>query len=325
MRPISAESLMSEPEQTNVNIPGEEVIHNKDHATVRSSSVGEQLAHRRQQNGWSIDDVANQLKLAPRQIQAIETDNYAALPTLVMTRGYIRSYAKMLGLDPSTILPSSVSVMPVTAQVLGRQPTSATIFSESRLLLGGRNRIRYNWIFGVIVLILVGILVAEFGGFSGLHRTAVPTASAAAVPAAAVASEGVAASAARTLDLPEKQGTSGHEANVADGALVPLNATVSAVNPQAEIAATGAVSAAAGGANTLKLTFKQDSWAEIKRADKSILYSRVGKAGSTETFDIDQPVSVVIGNLAGVDVTLRGAEVDLKAGTKNNIARLNLK
>ncbi|QRX83003.1 RodZ domain-containing protein [Glaciimonas sp. PAMC28666] len=318
MRPISAEFLMSEPEQTIANTPGEEVLKNSDQVAGTTPSVGQQLAHRRQQHGWSIDDVANQLKLAPRQIQAIEDDNYAALPTIVMTRGYIRSYAKMLGLDPATILPSSVPAMAVKAQILGRQPTSATIFSESRLLLGGRNRVRYNWIFGAIVLVLIGILMAEFGGFSALHRPTVQSASAAVVPASA--SAGVTSSALSAAS---------HEVAAVEGALapalVPLNAAITALKPQAEASATNGVPAAAAGANLLKLTFKQDSWVEIKRADKNILFSRVGKAGSTETFDIDQPVSVVIGNLAGVDVTLRGAAIDLKAGTKNNIARLNLK
>ena len=312
MDPISAEFLMSEPDQTITNITGEEIIQGSDQV----ASVGMQLAYKRQQNGWSIDDVANQLKLAPRQIQAIEADDYAALPTIVMTRGYIRSYAKMLGLDPATILPSTVPVMPVKTQILGKQPTSATIFSESRLLLGGRNRIPYNWIFGAIALVLIGILVAEFGGFSSLRR---PFGATAPVSAANHVEDGVPSS---QVNTPAAPASNSHTVIATESVLAPLDAVIAAVKPQE---ATAAIPAALAGANILKLTFKQDSWVEIRRADKKILFSRVGKGGSTETFDIDQPVSVVIGNLAGVDVTLRGEAVDLKAGTKNNIARLNLK
>jgi cytoskeleton protein RodZ len=40
---------------------------------------------------------------------------------------------------------------------------------------------------------------------------------------------------------------------------------------------------------------------------------------------MSQPVNIIIGNLAGVDATLRGVPVDLKAGSKTNVARLNLK
>lgn len=312
MHPISAEFLMNELDQTIANITGAEAIQSND----RAPSVGMQLAHKRQQNGWSIDDVANQLKLAPRQIQAIEADDYAALPTIVMTRGYIRSYAKMLGLDPATILPSTVPVMAVKTQILGKQPTSATIFSESRLLLGGRNRIPYNWIFGAIVLVLIGILMAEFGGFSALRR---PLETSAPVPAANHVGEGMASDAVTT---PAPPASKSRAVVNAEGISAPLDAAIAVVKPQE---ANAVIPVAAAGANILKLTFKQNSWVEITRADKKILFSRVGKSGSTETFDIDQPVSIVIGNLAGVDVTLRGEAVDLKAGTKNNIARLNLK
>ncbi len=53
----------------------------------------------RESKEWTIAYVASQLNLAPRQIHALETDNYAALPGLVSVRGFIRSYAKLLKID----------------------------------------------------------------------------------------------------------------------------------------------------------------------------------------------------------------------------------
>jgi cytoskeleton protein RodZ len=301
---------MSEPEQFIAKTSGEEAIEYNEQTANQVPSVGAQLAYRRQQHGWSVDDVANQLKLAPRQIEAIEADNYAALPTIVMTRGYIRSYAKMLGLDPATILPSTVPVAAAQAQILGKQ-RSTTIFSESRLALAGRNRVPYKWILGGIVLVLAGVLATQFGALSGLRQSSAESVA----PHAASVTSGEASNAEPSPPL-----------SAAPSAALPAANTVPIVDakPQLAVVATPAAAAAAG-ANQLRLTFKQDSWVEIKRADKSTLFSRVGKAGSTETFDIDQPVFVVIGNLAGVDATLRGVALDLKAGAKSNVARLNLK
>jgi cytoskeleton protein RodZ len=85
------------------------------------------------------------------------------------------------------------------------------------------------------------------------------------------------------------------------------------------------VNPATAGGGELSLNFRQDSWVEIKRADNTVLISRLAKAGSAETVDMSQPVNIIIGNLAGVDATLRGVPVDLKAGSKTNVARLNLK
>ena len=75
----------------------------------------------------------------------------------------------------------------------------------------------------------------------------------------------------------------------------------------------------------LVISVREDSWVEIKGADNNILLSRLLKAGTAEAVPVTAPVSVVIGNAAGVDVTLRGAPVDVVSGNSSNVARLNLK
>ena len=65
---------------------------------------GAQLAAQRQALGWSVEQISDQLKLAPRQVLAIEQDNYDALPGFAVTRGFIRAYAKLLKLDVAPLL-----------------------------------------------------------------------------------------------------------------------------------------------------------------------------------------------------------------------------
>lgn len=75
----------------------------------------------------------------------------------------------------------------------------------------------------------------------------------------------------------------------------------------------------------LVFTARQDSWIEVRRsAGNAAVLSRLVKAGETETVDVSEPVSVVIGNAAGVQATLRGAPLDLKSGG-GNVARLTVK
>lgn len=78
-------------------------------------------------------------------------------------------------------------------------------------------------------------------------------------------------------------------------------------------------------ATNIVLTVTQDSWIEIKRADKTVLISRVVKAGSTEAFELTKPASLVVGNAAGVNVVVRGKPLDLKPIAKTNVARVELK
>ncbi|MET3117132.1 transcriptional regulator with XRE-family HTH domain [Undibacterium sp. GrIS 1.8] len=69
-----------------------------------ASSPGAKLAAARNALGWSVPQVASQLKMAPRQIISIEADDYASLPEPAIVRGFIRAYAKLLKLDPVPII-----------------------------------------------------------------------------------------------------------------------------------------------------------------------------------------------------------------------------
>jgi cytoskeleton protein RodZ len=69
-----------------------------------ASTPGAALAAAREAMGLSIEQVADQLKLAPRQVVAIEQDDFDALPNRAVTRGFIRAYAKAVRLDPAPLV-----------------------------------------------------------------------------------------------------------------------------------------------------------------------------------------------------------------------------
>ena len=59
-----------------------------------AASPGAKLAAGRVALGWTVEQVAAQLKLAPRQIIALEKDDYRALPEAAIVKGFTRAYAK---------------------------------------------------------------------------------------------------------------------------------------------------------------------------------------------------------------------------------------
>lgn len=296
-------------------------------------SLGAQLASKREQLGWSVPDVASHLKLAPRQIDAIEADNYAALPTMVMTRGFIRSYAKLLGLDATALL---ATISPAVAAQPAASPVHSqlsTPFSESPFHLMGRSKFAYKWLVVLAVLLLLLAVAIRTDVVPGLQN-AIQSLSekSAATDAASVAGgsdKAVAPVAAelQAVDAAANAALTAAPTAPANGAAVP-DAGVNAgpANTATNVATnTAAANPATASGGELVLNFRQDSWVEIKRADNTVLISRLAKAGSTESVDMSQPVNVIIGNIAGVDATLRGAPLDLKAGSKTNVARVSLK
>ena len=292
---------------------------------------GEQLAARRQAEGWSIEQVAAQLKLAPRQIEAIEAGRFDALPSAVIARGFVRTYARLLKMDPAPLLATISADIPSPIESMRRQRPLSAPFSETRLpSMHGRGTWSPNWIAGALLALVLGggiwgtqqmnwhsILPEPLLGAIGMGQTSTPL-----MPAADEA-QTVAVFEPKEIPLP-----------VAFADAVRIDAMPPSpqiqVRPEVVPVQVSAVPAQVAGApaaidNRLSLVLHQDSWIEIKRQDNSVLVSRVAKAGTTETFEIVEPVSLVVGNVAGVEASLRDAPLDLKSVTSTNVARLNLK
>lgn len=69
-----------------------------------SSTLGQKLRAAREQRGISIGEVAEQTRISPLYLEAIDADNYKTLPGGIFNKGFIRSYAKYVGLDEQEAL-----------------------------------------------------------------------------------------------------------------------------------------------------------------------------------------------------------------------------
>src|SRR5688500_1654245 len=84
--------------------------------------VGEVLRAARLEQGRSVQDVARQLRLSVRQIEALEENEYGKLAGGTFLRGFVRNYAKLLQLDEAPLLRLlEQSVPPPPAQILPPQ------------------------------------------------------------------------------------------------------------------------------------------------------------------------------------------------------------
>ena len=65
---------------------------------------GAMLKKAREEKGWSYQDVEKVIKIRVRYLQALEQEEYSVLPGETYTKGFLRSYAKYLALDPEEII-----------------------------------------------------------------------------------------------------------------------------------------------------------------------------------------------------------------------------
>lgn len=307
-------------------------------ASQPKAGPGTQLASQREARGWTIEQVATQLNLAPRQIHALETDNFAALPGIASVRGFIRSYAKLLKIEAEPLLTMVVSE-PVGAlheSVPMRRALSTPFSDNTRLpsLSGHDAPSKSTFAVLLIILLAAGALGAHQMGWipalpesspAKLEENPVPLP--ASVPSAS-ASEASATEVQKTV-VPEIPNSANDAAATQSTSVYPTNKPATEPVVDKPAAVTVPDNTPTPGKDALVLKLREDSWVEIRRINNSdsnsIVISRLIKAGSTETLAIAEPVSVTIGNASGVELTLRGKPVDLKADARTNVARLNLK
>jgi cytoskeleton protein RodZ len=91
-----------------------------------ASSAGGRLRAAREASGLSLDDVATKLKLSPRQVSAIEAEDWDALPERTFTRGFFRSYARLVGVDEKVVDNAFVQVTPADLRPLSAGMSEVT-------------------------------------------------------------------------------------------------------------------------------------------------------------------------------------------------------
>jgi len=98
-----------------------------------NASVGSQLSVARLRHGWTVEEAAARTRLHANVIRNLEADRFDKLPSLAYIRGFLRIYARELGLEPKTILrefqPNSAevedSILDLRPEMLESLPTRA--------------------------------------------------------------------------------------------------------------------------------------------------------------------------------------------------------
>lgn len=284
---------------------------------------GRTLAAQREAMGWTVEQVADQLKLAVRQVVALEAGDYASLPGPAVVRGFVRAYAKIVKLDAAPLVAMIALDAPGPTDATGttlRRDKPAS-FSEVRFPTRGKRAALPIVPIAVVVVVIAAAAAAWHFGLVQrvLNRAEAPAASSA---PSAVLQPTVAAPAA-SVPVAPAIGVNSLESASVPLISVPPPSSTAAGSPAAGVAP--APVAAPDGANALVITVREDSWIQVQRAKGAPLISRLVKGGTTETFEINEPVTLVVGKPGGVSATLRGAAVELPVEPGKAVSRVNLK
>ena len=297
-------------------------------------SFGEVLVEARKAKGYSVEDIVASLKLRPRQIQALEAGQLDQISGgITYVRGMIKNYAKLVGIDPEPILKQikmdnasdaldSNCFTPGKLKVLDRGKTFGSMGST----ISWRPN-RQLVVLALVAIFLGAILwvvpdntaihVKEFfaqqtDSLAGWWTSAANDDRAQAlevVPEAAEMNQAV-AEPVPTEFLPaepalEAEKVPDEEKNQYMGRVV------SSPTPVAS--------------GTLKMTFAESSWVEIReQRSRKRVFSGLVAAGAEHTFTANLPVELKVGNAQSATLSFNGSDVGLLPYTRQGVARLLL-
>jgi cytoskeleton protein RodZ len=309
-------------------------------------SAGARLTAERRSLGLSLGDIARQLKLSVRQVEALERDDYAVFAGPVFVRGFLRNYAKLLSLNPDELVaaatPSPVVLTAPVREIEDERRTSSNPERSRRIFTGI-----------VIAALIVVAVVLLASNASRDRRADVPGSDTPALPAPPAGGSVAQSEPPATSPSAEPPSALAKPADSAAGQTpAPSNVqagNVQAGNMQAGIGepaasasepAPGAPSSPVPGATEpgakarilisgngsaqVRMVFEGESWVEVRDATGTTIFSRLNAPGTERLIRGNPPLSLVVGNASSVKLMFREKTIDLQPHTKVDVARITL-
>lgn len=301
---------------------------------------GRYLLHARQNKKLRIEDVAFELRLTPSQVTALEEDDYSRMPEVTYVRGYLRNYARLLGLSPDEILLAHARI--TRSDDLGKVVVAPV--SEREIHAAGIG------IKLLSVLILIAIIAASVYWYMN-REIQLPVAETIPEPEAPVVEEVPAGSSKLSFAEPEPVKTTEPEPvvlpesdesetdlqQVAESADEPVVSeetgeqtslgdaeAVKTVSEEENNQASISEAPTEAGLGQLVIGYQKSCWTDIRDATGKKLVYRTVPAGETINVEGELPFTLFFGFAVGVDMTFNGRPVDLKQHTRGVFARLTL-
>ncbi|WP_433783973.1 RodZ domain-containing protein [Pseudomonas frederiksbergensis] len=321
---------------------------------------GETLRQARESNGWSLAEVALKLNLTVNSLSNLEAGAFDKLPGHTFARGYIRAYAKLLGMDQAVLVQQF-------DQSTGTDSQGSNVHSLGRI----EEPVRVSHTILRIVSLLLLIAVIGGGFVWWQDQTSLRTKDLVSLAPEHVEVEGAdGTTQIHPLDEPEDQavaqGESEGETPLAlPQAEEPVNAEASAPAPTpapaapvatpaapahntapviatpaapvvaavpaavatapiAPAVAAAAPAAPVAGQGQVQLQFSADCWTQVTDGTGKVLLSGLKRKGESVSVSGKPPFAVRLGFARGAQVSYNGQVVDVAPFTSGETARLKL-
>ncbi|AEX21053.1 cytoskeleton protein RodZ [Vibrio sp. EJY3] len=311
--------------------------HENTNEVPLSIEAGTLLKNKRESLGMTQKQVADRLRLRVSVIEDIENNRFESQQVATFTRGYLRSYAKVVGLDEKVVL----TALEQTADI---QPKDQEIEMQSfsRKTKHEKHNSRIMFLTWVIAIVITGISAAwwwQNQQDNSLTQVVTDSSVEGPEPSAQeladidqMSADELIASAPADITVSAEQPVAADEelSSAEETDLLPSDQLAStdieepvAVIEEAEVVEEPAIIVPEG-MSLLTMTFKADCWIQVKDTNGKTLVSGTHKPGQDVELTGKAPFKVILGAPEGVTMTFASEPVDLSGYTSGKVARFTL-
>jgi cytoskeleton protein RodZ len=289
-------------------------------------SAGALLREARVAAGVHIESIAFSLKVPVSKIEALERDEFEALPDAVFARALAGSVCRALKIDSTPVL----ALLPQgAAKPLAPQQASvnASFRDASERSPGLLSRLSKPFALAVIALLVGAGVLAWFPSAlywkesgSDAPTAAASLASSATDPGPVVPVAGAAPSAKVAAAQPASPSS---RPDASAGSMVEPTRAAESVEAAAAPATEKAGEAVSASPRVL-FKARSESWVQVKDAQGAVVLERTLKAGESASLNQSGRLAIVVGRADATDVYVHGNQRDLLGLARENVARFEV-
>ena len=273
---------------------------------------GQYLAYEREKRGFTIDDIAGKLYLSPNIIYALEKDAHDKLPELVYVRGYIRSYCRLLRIDPVPVLNMYTKTLPLEEDHLLEDlaPTSPINERQQKLII----------FWGSIAVVTI-FLILIIGWWQEKQPVTINVNKSLTIPDGMIEeSPNLPDTPAKKVEVTpsaEEQDINRAESDIEDGSPeAPSLTTPDGANADANTELVNQQINNSDGALqpvTMVVTTNGESWARVTDGGGEIIIHRILPDDYNKIFMVNLPLRFEFGNAHQVSIVIDGEDYDFSS------------
>ena len=313
----------------------------QDTQTVKvTEKPGYLLREAREQQQLTVDDINKRIHLEPRIIEAIEADDYSNMPTATYTRGYLRTYAKTLGLDADHVVSLyNAENAPPPPEIIPEVKTPSQVSSSDKPVKAFTYLISLALVLLLLIWYQSNFVVDKEDTASDAVKEQQPVPDqinntstdfnvvihpegwqTPATPADEPAPEQVID--ATTTKLPDTITRETNQTDAATATTLTIDESTPAILPiERNENERTYVSA---GTDTIELNVSEDSWIEIYDANDDRVFMDLGKEGERLLIKGTAPFSLILGYAPGVSIKFNNETFNPEPYSNNGVARFQL-